>query len=611
LSLIDNFGYAMRENRFFIKSTELSGLTPVETAGEPAIAGYEHIIDEIEERCGREPTNLFAEPVFPRGGEGTPSAVSWYGRREGVASELAAFDDIARRPIVERLERRITGLQPALEDPRLGPIVRAWLNIGSVKDILVIGGEPILVNWGHLPTGIGPSEAARWAHFENTFGRFLPRLAEFGLGRSVGDEGRGAAHDAIAPPLAPAPHGPSVPRRARGSVPNNGPAPPPWRAPLIACAIVAILLLVLLIPGVLVYPAASDQEARDAFEMNRLKASNESLEAQIRALGLAAKERACRAPGEMVPVLGMPGTKDDLRMQIAPPSPDKAALPPMTNGKANTVADLLERATVLVVALSSETRSQGSGFFISDRQIVTNHHVIAAADPQLVFVASQALGGIRHARVVAKTEPPPDPEGINPDFAILEVEPIQKAAALKLGPTPAKLSTAYVAGFPGFVTQSDAAFETFVKQLRESLSGGKVDEALLRQKTAVPGSDLRYGRVNNIIVPNGGHSQIVIHDMQLAPGNSGGPLVDGCGQLGGVNTEVWSAGKGQNDDWKVSGIYANVAQDVFTLKQFLQEQKIAFQSDEKRCDGAVAQTPPGAPPGGSAVPPSGEGRQGG
>jgi S1-C subfamily serine protease len=604
----------MPENRFFIKSTEQSGLTPVVAAGEPAIASYERIIDEIEQRCGREVANLFAEPVFPRGGEGAPSAISWYGRREGVASELADFDDIARRPIVERLERRITGLRAALEDPRLGPIVRAWLNIGSVKDILVIGGEPILVNWGHLPTGLDTSEVARRAHSESTFGRFLPHLAEFGFGGSVGDGRPDAAHNAIAPPPAPAPHGPSAPMPTRGSfVPNNVPAPPPWRAPLIASGVVALLLLAVLIPGVLVYPAASDHEVRDAFEIDRLNASNESLEAQIRALGSAAKDRSCLAPGEMVSVPGLPGTKDP-RMQIVPPSPDNAALPPMTNGKANvrTVADLLEKATVLVFAFkSAESQSLGSGFFISDRQIVTNHHVIADVDPELVFVASQALGGIRHARVVAKTEPPPDGKDFKPDFAILEVEPVQSAPALKLGPTPAKLSTAYVAGFPGFVTVGDAAFETFVKQLGESVNGGKVNEALLRQKTAVPGSDLRYGRINNIIVPRGGHLQIIIHDMQLAFGNSGGPLVDGCGQLGGVNTATWEARNSKNDDQRASGIYANVAQDVSTLKEFLQDRQIAFQSDEKRCDGAVAQTPPGAPPGGGAVAPVGQGTPGG
>ncbi|MCI0736250.1 MAG: serine protease [Beijerinckiaceae bacterium] len=618
----------MRENRNFIKSTELSGLVPVMASGESAVASFGLLIDEIAQLCGREAAGLFAEPVFPRGGEGEPSAVSWYGWREGAASELAGLDEIARRPVVERLESRIRGLRPALEDARIGPILRAWLNIGSDKDILVIGGEPVLVSWGHVPAGTGVSEEARRAHEQRTFGRFLPRLAELGLAGSTRSEGRDPELDANPPRPPPRP---PVPRGGPYASSARDDPPPPWRAPLIASCVAAVLLLALLLPGVLVYPAASDHDARNAFEIERLKASNESLEAQIGALGAASKDRKCRAPGDTIPVPGLPvpggAQPKEGRMELLPPSPDKAALAPPPSGEANvrTVADLLEKSTVLVFALKPpDGYSLGSGFFISDKQIVTNHHVVAGTDSQLVFVASQALGGVRHARVAAKTEPPPDSQDLKPDFAVLEVEPVRQAAILKLGATPPKLSTAYVAGFPGFLTRQDAAFKTFLNQVFDSVGTGMVDEALLRQYTAVPGSDLRYGRVNNVIVSQSGQLPIIIHDMQLAGGNSGGPLVDSCGRLGGVNTLVFSEPKIKHGDDAGADVRAlgNVAQDVSVLRQFLKAQQIAFQSDDKSCDGAIAQLPvqgepqlprgpPISPPGGGIPPRANEGGKGG
>jgi hypothetical protein len=78
---------------------------------------------------------------------------------------------------------------------------------------------------------------------------------------------------------------------------------------------------------------------------------------------------------------------------------------------------------------------------------------------------------------------------------------------------------------------------------------------------------------------------IVIHDMQLAQGNSGGPLIDACGRLGGVNTALF-----QNDEGPQQ---ANVAQDVGLLRKFLTDNHIAFTSDDGPCNPEVAtNTPP-------------------
>ncbi len=77
---------------------------------------------------------------------------------------------------------------------------------------------------------------------------------------------------------------------------------------------------------------------------------------------------------------------------------------------------------------------------------------------------------------------------------------------------------------------------------------------------------------------------ILLHDMQLAPGNSGGPLIDGSGRLIGVNTMLLPSNKGTRQ--------GNVAQDVETVRNFLAQNHITFASDETVCGAANGAPPP-------------------
>src|SRR5262249_43596650 len=109
-----------------------------------------------------------------------------------------------------------------------------------------------------------------------------------------------------------------------GGLPPAPPEAPPsrwWSAPWIATGIAAIALLLLSFPGVLVYPSAPlDTSARDAFEEQRLRASNDSLEAQLRAMQDALGSNQCRPANFVLPVPNLPA---------APVDPDgKAATAP-------------------------------------------------------------------------------------------------------------------------------------------------------------------------------------------------------------------------------------------------------------------------------------------
>jgi S1-C subfamily serine protease len=363
---------------------------------------------------------------------------------------------------------------------------------------------------------------------------------------------------------------------------------------------------------VLVYPSGQRGE-RDAFEEARLRASNASLEAQLRALEDISQQHVCRVRDTPVPV---PWLKDsdsskasDSRMDPIPRAPENVPLPRAADGNpgnAGNIGELLDRATVLVFGLKPpQDAMQGTGFFISDRYIVTNHHVVLGVGEGNIFISSRALGGIRRAHLIAKSNPPPSQDEIRADFAVLEVAPIANNASLRLGVTPPKLSTAYIAGFPGFITQRDLDFKNFITKLSDSLRAGNSDEMLSQQRVAVPSAELKYGRVNNVISTGRNALPVIIHDMQLAQGNSGGPLIDACGRLGGVNTLLFTNGEGAQQ--------ANVAQDVSLLRKFLTENKIPFLSDDSPCnpeavrdsDRAGTEPPkpgglqPAAPPAGS------------
>jgi S1-C subfamily serine protease len=605
----------MRGNRHFVRSTDISERTPTRIDGAPSVNAYDQLIGRLEKRAGRDAATLFAEPVFPTNVAGISARISWYSVYEGSVVEIASIDEVARRPVVEKLAARLAAFEIALHDPEIGPAIATWLNIIDPRDIISVGGEPVLVGWGFLPANISQDRQARAEHFAQTLGRFAPTLqlppVEAMLPGKNFNETPGEAPQHTdkevtramsSAPIPPAsetgpgspPPPPPIGNGGPPSPPPGGPRPTagrraPWRAPLIACVIAASVLIILLLPGVLRFPAR-DSALSEALELQRLHASNESLETQLKALQGVASDRTCRA-GD--PLIQVPDTKADappLKMELLPRSPQQVSIPGAADG--TTVAGLLENATVLVFAIkSADSGEQGTGFFINDHTIVTNRHVIEKAIENKIFVASRALGGIRRARLVTRSASNSGESDFNVDFAVLEVEAGTSRAFLPIGPTPAKLSTVYVAGFPAFITQADVNFDNFLRKLVENLKEGDADATLKRDQVEVPSPDLRYGRVNNVIHSGSQALPVVLHDMQLAPGHSGGPLLDACGRVGGVNT--WDLRNSEGPQ------QANVAQDASVLANFLKERNIEFKSDDSPCANtpAVAQTvpPPPAP----------------
>jgi S1-C subfamily serine protease len=215
------------------------------------------------------------------------------------------------------------------------------------------------------------------------------------------------------------------------------------------------------------------------------------------------------------------------------------------------IVSLLEQSTVRVIAPSGKNAMIGTGFFISKDLIVTNQHVIADGDPNNLLITSKYLGGTPiKVTLVAKT---PNHEFGNPDFALLKVTNLPKPIQfLPIGDDPPVLQNVYAAGFPGFTTDTDANQTT-------------------------PNTVYSDGRVSVVQRQDNGIS-LVIHGAYISPGNSGGPLINSCGTLVGVNT--FGRTSLDQKDLLAKALYALSATN---LRQFLDANQAKYTTSSSQC----------------------------
>ncbi|MCX7354943.1 MAG: serine protease [Alphaproteobacteria bacterium] len=215
------------------------------------------------------------------------------------------------------------------------------------------------------------------------------------------------------------------------------------------------------------------------------------------------------------------------------------------------LSDRLEKSTVLLIV----DGGSGTGFFIGPQTIVTNRHVAEKARDGIVLVTSRSLGRVQAARVMAMT-----PKGGTGslDFALLRLETAIAPAPLTLTPSVPKLSSVYAAGYPGLIMQGDRGFMR--------LASGDA--------FASPDLSLTRGEVQSLQTTVIGLPAIV-HTASVLGGNSGGPLVDSCGRVVGVNTFI---AVDQEQSGRVS-----YAQPTGELVRFLNQSKASAQTDTRPC----------------------------
>ena len=127
-----------------------------------------------------------------------------------------------------------------------------------------------------------------------------------------------------------------------------------------------------------------------------------------------------------------------------------------------------------------------------------------------IFVTSKFLGPEPvPAELVASS---PDSTVGNLDFAVLVLHGGKPLVPVLVGSDPKPLDSVVAAGFPGLTVSSD--------------TDGVSPDVVFSQ-----------GEVS-VVQPQPNGVGLVIHTANIAPGSSGGPLLNRCGTLVGINTFV-------------------------------------------------------------------------
>ncbi len=178
-----------------------------------------------------------------------------------------------------------------------------------------------------------------------------------------------------------------------------------------------------------------------------------------------------------------------------------------------TVARLVEPSVVRVLVEGPAGTASASGFVVSTQgHIATAYHVVQRHIDEgwsLFVVESGAASEARRAATVVQAYP-------DEDLAVLKVENLGRPAVplseSETG-TLTKGTTVFAIGYPG--------------------AGERLG--------ADSGTSFTVGVANRIFMgawtQDGSPIQIVQHSAATNPGNSGGPIVNPCGQVVGVNTE--------------------------------------------------------------------------
>jgi len=582
------------EANVHLRRVGLAGLMEARPVGVPVLDTWDAVRDVAEGLGLADELKLFARPSVTRENGAIAGEVVWYGPAGGVISPFRQLDPAKCETAEAELGRGLERLRPLFHDAGAGPLFAAWLNIPSVSDdVLLVNNQPVITNWGLLPAAVAASAAARRQHFQREIGRIVPQLTTtppFG-----GDEFRAnlaaAAEDG---PTAGPPTAESTGSKTDQPTPSAvGGVPPepaastaisrPWLPVAIATAIAALILLILLIPGVLIYPNALTAERRSV-DPDLIAQTRETLERRLKDLQARLREPLClpgsstTAPGAAVPGTlspqpdnrpnqpTTPPTNRSVTQPIVPPSPTSLAGPRSNGNRPGNLIAHLDAVTALIIAprAGGSGASFGTGFFVNDHQLVTNQHVIANADPARVLVVNKSKRRAVQGRVAANTRTS-DIGG--EDFAVIEVQAEQGRAFMTLTNRVERGDLVIAAGYPTFVMRNDIGFQ---RLLEESDLSAIPDPAVTQGwVTALQTSERR--------------TPILVHGATISKGNSGGPLADMCGRAVGINT--------YGDVDHETALRLNFALRTEGLRRFLDAQRITYTGDDAACEPAAAAPP--------------------
>jgi S1-C subfamily serine protease len=225
---------------------------------------------------------------------------------------------------------------------------------------------------------------------------------------------------------------------------------------------------------------------------------------------------------------------------------------PLSN---SVLSNRLSAATVLVIGRNKQSLVIGSAFWIAPGLIVSNRHVVEDLTDDEVIVLRSGSSEYLKGTVIAKTA---DADIGNTDFAVIRVRSVDGVVALTLSAVVAPLTDVVASGYPGFAVQDDPAFWRRIKS----------------NDWTAPSIVITSGQVASVQNPQG-RAEVLMHTAQIWQGNSGGPLIDRCGRVVGINTYRFADPK--------SGEQANYAVSASALMLFLRDNGVPFQSVSGSC----------------------------
>lgn len=248
------------------------------------------------------------------------------------------------------------------------------------------------------------------------------------------------------------------------------------------------------------------------------------------------------AAGEGAGVLRLPpparagGSDPLLPRVVGQPAPAPRAAPPSVaqgDGAARTgtkaaARQALRRAAVMVYFVGQAARDArgivpvhvGSGAFIGPDLVLTNAHVVDAMTNNVGhWLVINETWGIWPATVVAhaRRDTP-----VKVDAAVLRVQGMRATDWLGFNEAPQLDEWIAIAGYPGDATLLDARH----RLLEEALAAGRVPA-----RADLPTALLNEGRINNVVKNVTSGASDLQYTMITAPGNSGSPVVNACGEV--------------------------------------------------------------------------------
>ncbi len=234
------------------------------------------------------------------------------------------------------------------------------------------------------------------------------------------------------------------------------------------------------------------------------------------------------------------------------------------------VADTDRAVGRVLTYLGVQGKGTGSGFIFGRRNdkvlFLTNHHVIADGDT--FFVGFRVSGETRRykARVIAASH--------IVDLAVMEIDPGQRGfhrhqpLTIARGKQGKAVHVAAI-GYPS---------------LSEAITTGEIDDPAYFEATVTTGT------ISKVYIGNfgeGGRFEIVQHTADINLGNSGGPLIDQCASVVGVNTLV--PGLQQGNGTVPQGTFWSSSNQ--TVSNYLRQNNLPYIPGSSTCNPANRQTP--------------------